>query len=333
MIKAAFYERKQDETIQCNLCPHHCLIKKDQVGLCKARKNENGVLYSLVYGHLVAKHPDPIEKKPLFHFHPGSQTYSIATAGCNLHCKHCQNADISQASPLDVFSETISPDVVVQNAVQSGCKSLSYTYTEPTIFYEFALDTAKIAHKKGLKNVFVTNGYIEKEPLENIAPYLDAANIDLKSMSESFYKKICNAHLQPVLDSIKRYYSLGIWIEITTLLIPGYNDSSEEIKEIARFIADIDISIPWHITGFHPTYKLTDAPPTTIASLENAAKIGKEHGLQYVYIGNVGSGEDTICPSCKKTLISRTSYHVTNNSIKKMMCPFCNTPIAGVGMG
>jgi len=333
MIKAAYYEKKQDETVQCNLCPHHCLINKDQVGLCKVRKNENGILYSLVYGHLVAKHPDPIEKKPLFHFHPGSQTYSIATVGCNLNCKHCQNADISQAYPLDVFSETISPEVVVQNAVQSGCKSLAYTYTEPTIFYEFALDTAKIAHKKGLKNVFVTNGYIEKEPLENIAPYLDAANIDLKSMCESFYKKICNAHLQPVLDSIKRYYSLGIWIEITTLLIPGYNDSPDEVKSIARFIADIDISIPWHITGFHPTYKLTDKPPTTILSLENAAKIGKEHGLHYVYIGNMRSGEDTLCPSCKKTLISRIGFRVKNNSIKKMICPFCNNPIAGIGMG
>jgi len=332
MKEAQFYEKKPNRAVKCHLCPHDCLINEGNIGRCLVRKNTDGILYALSYGNIVAKGVDPIEKKPLFHFYPGSLAYSIATVGCNLKCKHCQNADISQASPSDVFSENIAPETVVQQAIQAGCHSIAYTYTEPTVFYEYALDTAKYAHKKGLKNVFVTNGYISKEPLETIAPYLDAANIDIKSMSETFYKKICGAHLKPVLESIKRYYDLGIWIELTTLLIPGYNDSEAELNDIAMFIADIDPSIPWHVTGFHPTYKLTDAPPTTASSLEKAAKIGKDHGLRYVYQGNIGSGEDTICPSCGKTLISRSVFRMVQNSVKDSKCPYCGTTIEGIGI-
>jgi pyruvate formate lyase activating enzyme len=332
MKEARFYEKKEDNAVQCRLCPHHCLLKLGQTGICHVRKNEKGSLHALSYGHLVAKNPDPIEKKPLFHFHPGSRSYSIATVGCNLQCKHCQNADISQATPNEIFTEYTSPEDVVQAAKKTGCKSIAYTYTEPTIFYEYAYDTAKLAHDQGLKNVFVTNGFIEKEPLEEIAPYLDAANIDLKSMSETFYKKICGGHLQPVLDRIQDYHDLGIWIELTTLLIPGYNDSKKELNDIARFIADIDAEIPWHITGFHPTYKLTDAKATTISALEQAAKIGKDQGLQYVYQGNLGSGEDTVCPSCGKTLISRRVFYVAKNVIKDSACPYCGKKIKGIGM-
>jgi len=333
MKEAKFYTKKEKNAVECHLCPHHCLLNPGNLGLCHVRKNENEKLYSLSYGNLVAKNPDPIEKKPLFHFYPGSLSYSIATAGCNLHCKHCQNADISQAKPEEIFSKYTEPEDIIQDAIRTGCSSIAYTYTEPTIYYEYAYDIAKLAHKNGLKNVFVTNGYIEKEPLEEITPYLDAANIDLKSMNEEFYKKICGAHLQPVLDRIQDYHDLGIWIELTTLLIPGYNDSKKELNDISRFIAGIDPEIPWHVTGFHPTYKLTDARTTTASDLEQAAKIGMDQGLQYVYQGNLGSGEDTICPSCGRTLIKRNIFQVSFNMIKNSACPHCETLIKGIGMG
>jgi pyruvate formate lyase activating enzyme len=329
MKEARFYEKKKGNAVECQLCPHRCQIKPGHTGICHVRRNDNGTLYSLVYGAAIALHVDPIEKKPLFHFYPGSLTYSIATVGCNLRCKHCQNADISQASPSHYDTETTSSEIIVQQAIQTRCTSIAYTYTEPTVFYEYAFDTAKLAHEKGIKNVFVTNGYISKEPLEAIASYIDAANIDLKSMNETFYKQICGAHLSPVLESIQRYYDLGIWIELTTLLIPGYNDSNEELHNIATFISNIDPSIPWHVTAFHPTYELTDAPPTQTSTLEKAARIGKEHGLSFIYQGNVGSGEDTICPTCGKTLIARSMFHIGKNIIKDATCPYCGTDIKG----
>ncbi len=332
MKEARFYKKTQEDTVKCQLCPHRCQIAPDSVGICHTRKNDHGTLYSLVYGDIAAQHVDPIEKKPLFHFHPGSLAYSIATIGCNLHCKHCQNADISQASPSQYNIEYVPSEVIVQRAIQTKCTSIAYTYTEPTVFYEYAYDTAALSQKKGLKNVFVTNGYILKEPLEEIAPYIDAVNIDLKSMNETFYKKICGARLKPVLESIQEYYNLGIWIELTTLIIPGYNDSDEELHDIASFIANIDSSIPWHVTGFYPTYKLTDAPPTQESSLKKAEKIGREHGLFFVYRGNVGSGEDTICPSCGKTLISRSIFRIEKNIVKEGKCPFCRTEIKGIGI-
>jgi len=268
----------------------------------------------------------------LFHFYPGSQSYSIAAMGCNFRCLHCQNWSISQlSSDKKIGGEFISPERIVQHAQESGCLSISYTYTEPTIYYETALEISQLARQVGLKNIFVTNGYISLDALNHIAPYLDAANIDLKAMSDTFYRKVCGARLKPVLDRIKQYYELRIWIEITTLIIPGYNDGDDELGEIAQFIVDIDKGIPWHISAFYPTYKLNDTPPTPVSTLQRAYKIGKDKGLHYVYEGNVGEGENTLCPSCGKTIISR-KYFSTNNKIKNSKCPFCGEKIGGIGM-
>jgi pyruvate formate lyase activating enzyme len=289
-------------------------------------------LFSEIYGKPIAQHMDPIEKKPLFHFYPGSLAFSIATPGCNLRCLHCQNADISQARPGIVPSAQVSVTDIVRTAVDHGATSIAYTYTEPTIFYEYAFDIAKQAQSKGLKNVFVTNGYITAEPVEEIAPFLDAANIDLKSMSESFYSKVCGAHLQPVLDSIKHYYDLGIWIEVTTLIIPGYNDDPEELQKIASFLSEIDPAIPWHVTAFYPTYKLTDASPTSGMILDKAFSIGKEAGLTYVYQGNMRQVEETYCSNCGKLLVSRQGFMISTFYDSTGTCPACHTPLHGRGI-
>lgn len=332
MIKEAmFYKLLQDHKVRCELCPHRCEILPGERGLCRVRENRDGVLYSLNYQKLIAAHIDPIEKKPLFHFYPGSQSYSIAATGCNFRCLHCQNWTISQVKGDIIRGEEASPERVVQNTLDSNCLSISYTYTEPTIYYETAYDISRLAHKEGLKNIFVTNGYISSEALSYIAPYLDAANIDLKAMSEDFYHKICGATLQPVLERIKQYYELGIWIEVTTLIIPGYNDKISELEQIAEFLAGIDRGIPWHVTAFYPTYQLNDTPPTPLSSLKCAYQIGKEKGLNYVYQGNVGQGENTYCPSCGKLLVSRR-YFTTENKIKNDKCPFCGEKIQGLGM-
>ncbi|MHA1238513.1 MAG: AmmeMemoRadiSam system radical SAM enzyme [Candidatus Odinarchaeia archaeon] len=330
MKEAMFYKKLEDHKVQCLLCPHNCVILDSKRGICGVRENRDGVLYSLVYGKLIAEHVDPIEKKPLFHFYPSSLAYSIATVGCNMRCKNCQNADISQLPRYDphIPGGETSPEQVVENAIRYGCDSIAYTYTEPTIFFEFAYETAKIAHKKGLKNVFVTNGYISEEALRYIAPYLDAANIDLKSARDEFYKEICGARLQPVLDSIKLYKELGIWIEVTTLVIPTLNDSEEELRKISQFVKDVGEEIPWHISRFHPMYQLTHLPYTSVEVLKKAYQIGQETGLRYVYIGNVwGTGEDTYCYKCGEVLIHRMGYDIKEYKIKNGVCPKCGAKI------
>lgn len=329
--EAMFYQKLEANKVQCSLCEHRCKILPDKRGICRVRENKEGVLYSLNYRKLVAANIDPIEKKPLFHFYPGSQSYSIAAIGCNFRCLHCQNWSISQIKGDAIEGKEIPPDKVVQNALDSNCLSISYTYTEPTIYFETALEISCIAREKGLKNVFVTNGYITSEALNYLAPYLDAASIDLKAMSESFYNKVCGARLKPVLERIKQYYELGIWVEITTLIIPGYNDDEDELKKVARYIVDIDKDIPWHVSAFYPTYQLTDAPSTPASALQRAYQIGKEAGLHYVYQGNVGQGENTDCPSCGKTVIQR-SYFATKNRLKGNKCPYCEEHIQGIGM-
>ena len=334
MKHAMFQEAKEEKKVQCGLCSHRCIIVPGKRGICGVRENKDGVLYSLVYDKVIARHIDPIEKKPLFHFQPGSLSYSIATPGCNFHCKHCQNADISQL-PRDrggvILGEEVSPSMIVDAALRNGCASISYTYTEPTIYFELAYDTARLAAGAGLKNVFVSNGYITPEALREIKPYLHAANIDLKGYTDEFYKKICGSRLQPVLDSIRLYQELGIWIEITTLVIPGHNDSDEELNGIARFIRSVGENIPWHVSRFHPTYKLTDQPITPLKTLKRAREIGFDAGLRYVYEGNIpGEGEDTLCWSCRKTLIKRIGFSVLENMIKDGKCGYCGAPIAGV---
>ncbi len=329
-----FQEPREDKKVRCSLCSHRCLIASGKRGICAVRENRDGVLYSLVYDKVIAQNIDPIEKKPLFHFLPGSRSFSIATPGCNFHCKHCQNADISQL-PHDhggvIVGDNIPPAAIVESAQTQRCKSISYTYTEPTIYFELAYDTARLAAEAGLKNVFVTNGYITPEALNVIRPYLHAANIDLKGFSDEFYKHICGARLQPVLDAIRLYKELGIWIEITTLVIPGHNDSDEQLTSIAQFIKSVGEDIPWHVSRFYPTYKLVDQPVTPLATLTRARQIGIDAGLLHVYEGNVpGQGEDTICPGCKQTVVKRIGFTVQENQIIDGKCKQCKTKIAGV---
>lgn len=291
MIKEAMlYEKLDSDKVHCYLCSHHCRISEGMFGACGVRKNTGGKLNTLVYAEVIAAHVDPIEKKPLYHFLPGSYSYSIAAMGCNFKCGFCQNWEISQISKEKNSGAVVyelSPENVVSEAKGHDCKSISYTYTEPTVFFEYAYDTAKIAMAAGLKNVFVTNGFMTKEAVVTIKPYLDAANIDLKFFKESSYKNICNGRLQPVLDSIKLMHELGIWVEITTLVIPGLNDSDEELMAIAGFIASVDKGIPWHVSAFHADYKFTDYPSTPIESLKKAQKIGYGAGLKLIHLGNV----------------------------------------------
>ncbi len=335
MKEAMFYEKLSDSKVKCHLCAHGCIISPDKRGICAVRENRDGTLYSLVYGKIIAKHIDPIEKKPLFHFYPGSSSYSIATVGCNFRCKHCQNYQISQHVEYfhDIPGEEISPEQVVMEAQMAGCKSISYTYTEPTIFMEFAYDCAKLARKKGIKNVFVSNGYTSAEAVRTIAPYLDANNIDLKG-DDNFYKEIVGARLQPVLNTIKLMKGLGVWVEITTLIIPTYNDSDDFLKWVADFIKSIDVNIPWHVSQFYPTYRLTDQQRTPVQTLRRAREIGIKSGLKYVYEGNIPGegGENTYCPSCHQLLIERTGFSINKIQMKSSQCSKCKTLIAGIGM-
>ena len=337
MKEAMFYEKLDGNVVKCNLCSHRCSrITNSKRGICGVRENKDGTLYSLVYGKVVARAVDPIEKKPLFHFLPGSKAYSIATVGCNFRCRNCQNFEISQM-PRErkvIIGEDVAPEEIVAAAKRYKCESIAYTYTEPTIFYEYAYDTAKLASKEGIKNVFVTNGYITEEALVEIKPYLDAANIDLKSFSDEFYRKNCGARLSPVLDSIRLHKSLGIWIEITTLIIPTLNDSEKNLRKIAEFIKDVGEEIPWHISRFHPMYQLLDLPRTPLGILHRAREIGLEVGLKYVYEGNVPGevGENTYCYKCGKPLIRRHGYAILENKIKNSECSYCGAKIDGVHM-
>ncbi len=334
MKEAMFYEKLSNDRVQCRLCPHNCIIAENQRGVCGVRENTGGTLYTLVYGMSVAEHVDPIEKKPLYHFLPGSLSYSVSTVGCNFKCLHCQNSDISQipAGRHPVTGKKSSPESIVRSAKKSGCKSISFTYTEPTIYFEYAYETAKLASENGLKNVFVSNGYINEEPLKMISPYLDAANIDIKAFSEQFYNKVCGAKLQPVLDSIKTYKKSGIWIEITTLVIPGYNDNPDELAKISRFISELGREIPWHVTAFYPTYLLNDQPGTSVETLIQARKTGLDTGLRHVYTGNIpgGEGENSYCYNCGMQVIGRFGFKVIENNIVDSCCPGCKTPVDGI---
>jgi pyruvate formate lyase activating enzyme len=331
-----FYERLDNGRVRCGLCRFNCLIGHGARGICAVRENRGGTLYSLVYGMLCAENVDPIEKKPLFHVMPGSTTYSIATVGCNFRCRHCQNYTISQVQRNEPIRGTEkTPHDVVRHAVENRCRSISYTYTEPTIFYEFAFDTARLAKEAGLQNFFVTNGYISRQALAVIAPFLDGANIDLKGFSEKFYRDVVHAKLSEVLDSIIEYRKQGIWLELTTLIIPGLNDAEQELRGIADFIVtNLGSDTPWHVSQFYPTYQLTDHPRTPVATLRKAREIGLAAGLRYVYEGNVPGegGENTYCPSCSSLLIERYGYIIESNRITSGACPDCGAAIAGVGL-
>ncbi len=333
MKEAMFYEKLDRDTVHCHLCSHHCKIVDGKRGICGVRENKGGTLYSLVYGKLVANSVDPIEKKPLFHFLPGSSAYSIATVGCNFRCGNCQNWEISQLPKPQrpIPGRNSTPAEVVEAAKRMGCRSIAYTYTEPVIFMEYAFDTARLAAEDGIKNLFVTNGYVSDIALSKISPYLHAANIDLKSMSEEFYKKNCGAHVEPVLESIKLHKKLGIWIEITTLVIPTLNDSEEDLTEIAEFIRSLGAEIPWHVSRFYPAYKLIDLPPTAVETIRKAREIGLKTGLRYVYEGNIpGKGEDTYCYNCGTPLIERLGYTVVMSKVEDSICPNCGAELDGI---
>ncbi len=293
MKEAILYQKLAHQKVRCGVCAHRCLISSGKRGICQVRENQNGTLYSLVYGLAIAAQVDPIEKKPFYHFLPGTKTYSIATAGCNFRCLHCQNWEISQITKGggQIVGEELPPTEIVKRALKTGCQSIAYTYTEPTIFLEYTLDTAKLAQKKGLKNLFVTNGYQTPETIKKMKNFIDAANIDLKAFSEKFYQKVCGAHLEPVLKAIKLMHEAGIWLEITTLIIPGQNDSTEELTQAAKFIASVDKNIPWHLSRFHPDYQMADLPPTPLKTLKKAYQIAKNAGLKHVYLGNVAAKE------------------------------------------
>jgi len=337
-MEAYLYEPVEDKKVRCNLCNHRCLIKEGKRGICGVREKRGGILQTLVYGRLIAQHVDPIEKKPLYHVLPGSLSYSIATVGCNFKCRFCQNADIAQF-PADrkgiIPGDLYRPEDVVSAAERADCRSIAYTYTEPTVFFEFAYDTARLAHEKGILNIFVTNGYMTSEAVHMIQPYLDAANVDLKAFNDDFYKEQCSAKRKHVMDTLELMKSVGIFLEVTTLLIPGLNDDKRELKQLATFIANsLGPETPWHISRFHPTYKLTDRPPTPSESIHKAREIGLEAGLRYVYSGNLpgDEGENTICYSCGEPLIERWGYHISKNVIADGKCPKCSATIDGIGL-
>lgn len=335
MLKEALlYKKLDDNKISCFLCNHHCKISDGNFGICLVRQNRKGVLYSHAYRNIVAANIDPIEKKPLFHFLPGSVSFSIATAGCNFRCGFCQNWQISQRQEFDKLGggeRDISPEEIVALASKSRCQSISYTYTEPTIFFEYALEISQLAKKEGIKNVFVTNGYMTKEALEMIQPYLDGANVDLKSFSDSFYRKTCGASLEPVKESIKLMHWMKIWVEITTLIIPTLNDSPEELTKLADFIASVGVGIPWHISRYHPEYKIDNLNLTPIETLKMAQAIGKKSGLRHVYLGNVPlEGENTYCYKCGELLIERHGFSILQQKIKNSRCPKCSSVIDGI---
>ncbi len=329
------YKKIEGDKVFCFLCSHHCRISDGKFGICNVRENKAGILYTHAYGELVAQHLDPVEKKPLYHFLPGSKSFSIAAIGCNFQCGFCQNWQISQvkeAESLGLQSQEAKPEDVVKWAKQSGSRSISYTYTEPTIFFEYALEIGQLAKREGLSNVFVTNGYMTEEMIRMIHPTLDAANIDLKSFKDAYYRKVCKGRLGPVLKNIEMMKKLNIWIEITTLLVPGQNDSEEELRGIATFLAEMDISIPWHISRFYPQYKMEDLESTPVEILDQAYAIGKEAGLRYVYLGNVGRGNNTYCYQCDKLLIERAGFSIHQYNVKNGRCPDCQSPIEGKGL-
>ena len=359
--EARFYERRPGGVVVCTLCPHDCHIRDGGRGACAVRYNSGGILYTLVYDRVVARHVDPVEKKPLFHFHPGSHVYSIATVGCNQRCSFCQNWTIAQwpkehlpaslpgptangdPGPVcpqfaelgqRIIGEPVTPGAIVTAARATGSDSIAYTYTEPTIFYELAYDTAVLARQAGLRNIFVTNGFISAEPLRALSGVLDAANVDLKFFDPASYRRIARARLEPILAAIRLYHEIGIWLEITTLVIPGVNDSDAELTQIAEFIASIDRAIPWHVSQFHPTYKMLDRSATPVATLRRAAAIGRKAGLRYVYEGNVPgeAGENTRCWQCGELLIQRFGSLMRRNRIEGGACPDCKAGIDGIGM-
>jgi pyruvate formate lyase activating enzyme len=337
LYDALLYDELEGNMVLCRLCAHQCKIQDGNRGICRVRENRDGKLFTLVYGNLIAKNVDPIEKKPLYHFFPGSRSFSIATPGCNFRCKWCQNWQISQMPKLMALphGQRVLPESVVKQARLSGCLSIAYTYTEPTIFFEFSYDTAKLAKAEGLLNVFVTNGFMTSEMIEMIHPYLDATNVDIKAFRDETYRKHMGGRLEPVLTSCRMMKSLGIWLEITTLIVPGLNDDPEELKAIASFIChDLGPETPWHLSRFYPQYKMANTAPTEESILYETKKMGEEIGLNHIYMGNVIGKDRTKCKNCGHDLILRSAYTVDVQGVNREgQCVNCGTVVDGRGMG
>lgn len=333
MVEARFYEL-EGKYIHCRLCAHGCILGDGCFGKCGVRYAKDGILHTTVYAMPCTAHADPIEKKPLFHFLPGSRAYSIATVGCNLRCEFCQNHEISQIrGNAKAYGFQMMPERVVWEAINSGCDCIAYTYTEPTVFLEYALDISLIARREGLRNVFVSNGFMSEESVNEASKLIDAANIDLKSFSDDFYKKYCGARLDPVLKTIEAMVAKGVWVELTTLVIPTLNDNEEDIQDIAGYILkNLGAGVPWHISGFHPDHNMAEKPKTDPLFLQKAAEIGRREGLRHVYTGNMRCGgyEDTICPNCKKAVIKRSGYEIIKNILSDGGCGYCKQKIEGV---
>ncbi|MCE5339596.1 MAG: AmmeMemoRadiSam system radical SAM enzyme [Planctomycetaceae bacterium] len=331
--EAVLYEQAEDKKVRCNLCNHRCKISEGNRGLCGVRQNIDGKLYSLNYHKLCAANADPIEKKPLFHFQPGSRAFSISAPGCNFQCDFCQNWQISQILDNKIEGQAVEPARLVDLAIGEKCRSMAYTYTEPTVFMELAADCAIIAKQRGLANVFVSNGYMTKNAIDFAKDWLDGINIDLKSFSEGYYKRLCKAKVSPVFQTIDYVANhTNIWMEITTLIVPGENDSEKELRQIAEFIFNTcGADVPWHVSRFYPQYKYTDASATPYSTLQMAYDIAKQVGLRYVYIGNLRTqkGENTYCPKCGSLLVEREGYYITQNRIKNSICLDCGEKIAG----
>lgn len=333
---AVLYDKLDEDLVQCNLCSHRCRIRNGKRGICQVRVNNDGKLFTLVYGNLISQNVDPIEKKPLYHFLPGTRVYSIATPGCNFTCEWCQNWQISQMPRLMQMpvSERIMPEAIVEHALQTGCESIAYTYTEPTIFFEFNYDVSRLAREKGLKNVYVTNGFMTPEMLDFYQPYLDAANVDIKAFKDETYRKLMGGKLDPVLDSCRKMKSMGIWLEITTLIVPGVNDDPEELEALGCFIVEeLGPETPWHLSRFFPQYRMKDRPPTDEDILMTTKAMGESLGLNYVYVGNVLGPSITRCKQCGFELITR--YGFTTHLVgldEDGRCSNCGAQLDGVGL-
>ncbi|MFP4162827.1 MAG: AmmeMemoRadiSam system radical SAM enzyme [Chitinispirillaceae bacterium] len=334
MKEALLWEKNEDNVVHCFLCSHHCRIQPNKSGFCSVRKNIDGRLFTFAYGKTIAEQIDPVEKKPLYHFLPDTPTFSIATIGCNFRCGFCQNWSISQTEKGEIeggWGKPVSPGEIVRKAADAGCRSISFTYTEPTIFFEYAIETAKLAKKHNLRTVFVSNGYMTVQALQMIAPYLDACNIDLKSFRDEYYRKLCKARVAPVLDTLKKIHQLGIWLEVTTLVVTGENDSEQELGKIASFIADeLSENVPWHVSRFFPQYEFTDHFATSVSVIKKAVEIGHKAGLHYVYAGNVGGDTDTFCPQCGEIVVHRTGYRTERPWIASGRCKTCGKEISGI---
>ena len=336
-VAAILATPQPDGGIRCAVCAHRCLVRPGRAGICGVREHRDGTLVATSYGQVVASALDPIEKKPLFHVAPGSTAWSIATPGCPFHCTFCQNWDIAQGPRLGLTLPVrpTSPAAVVRDALDRDAGAIAYTYVEPTVFLEYALDTGRLAHAAGLRNLWITDGYATREAIDLLAPVIDAANVDLKSFDDAFYRRLCGARLAPVLDAIVAMRDAGIWLEVTTLVIPGHNDDEAQLRAIAGWISrTLGQETPWHVSRFHPAFRMPDSAPTPIATLARAATIGRDAGLAHVYVGNAPelALEDPRCAGCGELLVERRAYRVRSHLTAAGACPACGRRLAGIGL-